>query len=339
MGINRFGNQFVFSTFGESHGRGIGVVIDGCPSGVEISLNEIQEFVDRRKPKSAYSTPRREEDRVEILSGVFEGVSTGAPITIYIHNNDTDPSKYEATKNIYRLGHADYTYEKKYGVFDYLGGGRASARETVARVAAASIAKKIVCPMEAFAKVIEVGGEKTEEGINSVLKNAKEEGDSLGAIIECKVENVPSGLGEPLYGKVESMLASGMLSINACKGIEFGAGFASAKMYGSMHNDAMEIKKGTATFTSNNHGGILAGITTGMPIEFRVVFKPTSSVFREQKSVTKDGKNITYHLPEGSRHDVCVALRAPVIVESMAYLVLADLYLLNRCAKISELVH
>ncbi len=331
MGSNSFGRQFVVTTFGESHGKGVGCVIDGCPSGVLINKEMIEKQMDRRRPGySPLTSPRKEEDRVEILSGVFEGKSTGAPITLWIKNTNHDSACYADVKDIIRVGHANYSYLKKYGNFDYRGGGRASARETAARVAAGAIAKLIIDPISIEAKVIEIGGYK--EGFNELLEHVMEENDSLGGLIECVVKNVPAGLGDPIYEKIEANLGKAILSINACKGIEFGSGFNSAKMRGSLHNDQMEDGR----FITNHHGGILAGITTGEDIIFRAPFKPTSSIRREMKTITLDGRNTISKLKDDTRHDPCIALRATVIVEAMTALVLVDHLLLNNCSKIEK---
>jgi chorismate synthase len=324
MASNRFGNIFTISTFGESHGSGVGVLIDGCPSGIRMDVSEIQSELDRRRPGfSDYTTERKEMDRVEILSGFLENVSTGAPILLFIKNHDADSSKYESIKDLYRPGHANYTYLEKYGVFDHRGGGRASARETAARVAAGAIAKKIIHPMQINAEV------ENLELILERVKELKKTGDSIGAIISCRVDNVKKGLGEPIYQKLNALLAFGIMSIPAVRGIEFGMGFQSEFELGSNANDEF-FKEGMKT---NHHGGILAGISSGMPIEFRVAFKPTSSIKIKQNTTNLEGEEKEFILPLGSRHDPCVALRAPVIVESMTAIVLADLLLMNRCSK------
>ncbi|MBM3193791.1 MAG: chorismate synthase [Chlamydiae bacterium] len=325
MASNRFGNLFTITTFGESHGDGIGVVIDGCPANLEISKSEIQLELDKRRPGVLpFTSPRKEEDRVEILSGIFQGKTTGAPVALYIKNQDADSSKYESVKNLYKPGHANFTYLEKYGIYDYRGGGRSSARETAARVAAGAIAKKFIYPMEISARVEDI------EKILSLLEELMKEGDSIGGVVRCEVKNVIKGLGDPMYQKLEALLASAMLSIPASRGIEFGSGFSSANMKGSDHND-LYLKEGMKT---NHHGGILAGITTGSPIVFRVPFKPTSSIKKPQKTIDFEGNEEVFCIPEGSRHDPCVALRAPVIVESMTAIVLADALLMNRCSKI-----
>jgi chorismate synthase len=331
MGSNSFGRQFEVTTFGESHGKGIGCVIDGCPAGVAIDEQFIEKEMHRRRPGfSPFTSPRKEEDVVEILSGVFEGVSTGAPITLWIKNADQRSGSYDEVKNVIRVGHANYSYLKKYGIFDYRGGGRSSARETSARVAAGAIAKQIIAPIAIEAKVIEIGG--CTKDFETLLEEAIREKDSLGGLIECVVKNVPAGLGDPMYEKMEANLAKAILSIHACKGIEFGSGFNSAKMRGSTHNDQMEDGK----FITNHHGGILGGITTGEDVIFRAPFKPTSSIKQAMKTMTLDGKNITSTLDENARHDPCVALRAPVIVEAMTALVFVDFFLLMGCSKIEK---
>ena len=332
MASNSFGKIFRITTFGESHGKGIGVVIDGASSQLEISRDEIQKEVDRRRPGfSPYTSPRKESDQVEILSGFFEGKTTGAPIALMIANRDSDSSKYEPIKNIYRPGHANFTYLKKYGIFDYRGGGRSSARETAARVAAGAIAKKMIAPIAINSWVDSVGGKRDESSMKELIEEVMREGDSIGATVYCEISNVSPGLGDPIYDKLEAQIANAMLSIPATRGIEFGEGFEATKMRGSIHNDPYRIDEGgNVAFAKNSHGGILGGISTGEKITFRVAFKPTSSIKKAQASVTLDGHETEFVLPEGSRHDPCVALRAPPIVESMAALVLADLTLAQK---------
>ena len=322
MGSNSFGKMFTVTTFGESHGEGIGCVIDGCPAGIYIDEEMINRDMKKRRPGfSPYVSPRKELDEVQILSGVFENKTTGTPIMMWIENKNHKSSSYDEVKNVIRIGHGNYTYLKKYGIYDYRGGGRASARETAARVAAGAVAKTLLGDIKIRAKIIEVGGEK--EDFSTVLKKVMEEGDSVGGVIECVISNVPAGLGEPIYEKVEANLASAMLSINACKGVEFGEGFNAARMKGSEHNDEMEDGK----FLSNHHGGILAGITTGEDIIFRVAFKPTSTIKKPMKTMTLDGQNTVVMQKTNVRTDPCVAIRAPAIVESMSALVLVDFIL------------
>lgn len=323
---NSFGHIFRITTWGESHGRAVGVVIDGCPAGIEISEEEINTELLKRSPgKNPLTSPRKEPDVAELLSGVFEGKTTGTPISILIPNQDADSTKYEPIKHLLRPGHANATYLKKYGIFDYRGGGRSSARETVCRVAAGAVAKKFLLEFgiqpRAFLK--EVGGEHAYE---TLLKKVMIEGDSLGGVVEVEVPNVPVGLGEPIYHKMEALLAQAMLSMPASKGFEIGSGFRAARMRGSEHNDSFFQE------SSNHAGGTLGGLTNGRPLVFRVAFKPTSSILKPQKTTTVDGKEAVLELPKGSRHDPCVAIRAVPVVEAMTALVLADTLLLDRCS-------
>ncbi|HSX26745.1 MAG TPA: chorismate synthase [Chlamydiales bacterium] len=365
MASNYFGERFRITTFGESHGPAIGVVIDGCPAGLQIDQEEIDLDLSLRRPGSnPYTSPREETDKAEILSGVFQGKTTGAPIAIVIHNRDVDSSKYEPIKELLRPGHANYTYLQKYGVFDYRGGGRSSARETAARVAAGAIAKKLLAHygIELCAFVAEIGGiaivepdlthlsklrkkvlssaifcpdAKTAKEMIGKIEAAKKEGDSLGGILQAAASNLPPGLGDPVYGKLEAKLASAMLSLPATKGFEIGSGFAAARMKGSEHNDAFDLdEKGNVTTTTNFAGGTLGGISTGLPLTFRVAFKPTSSIKKVQKTVSTKGEKKPFKLPHGSRHDPCVAIRAVPIIEAMTALVIADALLLNRTAKL-----
>ena len=349
MASNAFGTIFVITTFGESHGKAMGVVIDGCPAGLPITEEEINAALAKRAPgKSLYTSPRKEEDKAEILSGLFKGKTTGAPICIIIPNKDADSSKYEGVKDILRPGHANYTYLEKYGVFDYRGGGRASARETVCRVAAGAVAKKVLehhgiftCAylsrigdvqsqetLADYGSPIFCRDKKAEESMILCLEKAKKEGDSLGGVVEF-VASVPAGLGDPIYEKLEAKLAHAMLSIPASKGIEVGSGFSSASMQGSEHNDLFVMENGVKTKT-NHAGGTLGGISTGMPLKGRVAFKPTSSIRKGQETLDLKGEKSTFILPEGSRHDPCVAIRAVPVVEAMLSLVLVDSFLLNR---------
>lgn len=363
MASNSFGNIFRITTWGESHGKAIGVVIDGCPAGLEISEEEIQVELDRRAPgKRALTTERKESDQPEILSGVFEGKTTGAPICIMIRNCDQDPSKYIPIKDLMRPGHANYTYLEKYGHIDYRGGGRSSARETAGRVAAGAIAKKLLkhyhITVAAYLKQIgdivasiDVDDiQKLKEAIDrdslfcpnaqasakmaQIIALAKEEGDSVGGIIEFIAHTVPPGWGDPVYQKIEANLASALMSLPATKGFEMGSGFQAAAMKGSEHNDLFIEIEGKIETKTNHAGGTLGGITTGMPIIGRVAFKPTSSIKKEQETLTLAKEKAKFILPEGSRHDPCVAIRAVPIVEAMVSLVLADALLLNRCAKL-----
>lgn len=302
---NSFGQIFRITTWGESHGKAIGVVIDGCPAGLEISAEEIDKELIRRAPgRQKNTSARKEPDLAEILSGVFEGKTTGAPISIMIFNRDADTSKYEPIKHLVRPGHSNATYLKKYGIFDWRGGGRASARETACRVAAGAVAKKLIAR---YGMCVQA---------HLVERGEIEKDDSAGGVVEGRVDGMPIGLGEPVYQKMEAVLAQAMLSIPASKGFEIGEGFAAARMRGSDHN-----RRPT--------GGTLGGITDGEPLIFRVAFKPTSSIGKPQETTTLSGEKALLALPEGSRHDPCVAIRAVPVVESMCALVLADALLMN----------
>ena len=362
MASNSFGTLFRITTWGESHGKAIGVVIDGCPAGIEISNNDINAALEKRAPgRNAYTSPRAEPDKAEIYSGIFEGKTTGAPISIVIFNKDSDSSKYEPIKHLLRPGHANYTYTKKYDIFDYRGGGRASARETACRVAAGAVAQKILekSGIQVLAYMKSIGHvdvdnsrfneheiEKnvlrspifcpdsvSEQHMMQAIEEAKANGDSLGGIVEFLVLNMPVGLGDPVYEKLEANLAKAMMSLPATKGFEMGEGFHAARMKGSQHNDPFKNDNHQPT-TSNHAGGTLGGISTGMPLMGRVAFKPTSSIKIEQDTVDDQGKRQKFKLPEGSRHDPCVAIRAVPIVSAMCLIVIADAWLLNRCARI-----
>jgi len=331
MASNSFGEAFRIITWGESHGKAIGAVIDGCPAGLELSLSDIQEALDRRAPgKSPLTSPRKEEDQAEILSGIFEGKTTGAPISILIWNKDADPSKYEPVKHLLRPGHANFTWLAKYGIFDHRGGGRASGRETACRVAAGAVAKKLL----AHHGILCSAALEDEEEMLKLIAEAKEKGDSIGGIVRFCAENLPAGLGDPVYEKLEAKLASAMLSLPAAKGFEIGSGFAAARMAGSAHNDIFTVEEGKIKTKTNHAGGTLGGMTTGMPLIGRVAFKPASSLALAQQTVSVEGQPATFSLPQGSRHDPCVAVRAVPVVEAMLSLVLADVLLLNRLAKL-----
>jgi chorismate synthase len=308
-----FGKLFTVSTWGESHGKAIGAVVDGCPSGLEISEEYIQTFLDRRKPgQNSLTTQRKESDVVKILSGVFEGKTTGTPISMVVENADQHSADYEQIKDWYRPGHADEVYDSKYGFRDYRGGGRSSARETIARVAAGSIARKFLkekCSTEFTALL--------SDPALDVIEHAKKNGDSIGGIINLQIKNPPKNLGEPIFDRTEALLAMAMMSIPATKGFEIGEGFNAAKMLGSEHNKLGE----------NHAGGVYGGITSGEDIFCRIAFKPTPSISLLQKAKNKNGE--IGEISIKGRHDPCVALRAPVIVESMAALVLMDLWLQN----------
>ncbi len=324
MSGNSFGTLFKITTWGESHGQAIGVVIDGCPAGLNLKSSDIQHELDKRKPgQSKLTTARKEVDKVEILSGIFENKTTGTPISLLIRNSDVRSKDYEKIKNLYRPGHADFTYDAKYGIRDYRGGGRASARETATRVAAGAIAKKLIPSLKIKATLIEPS--------LKTIDSAKKEGDSVGGLIECVIKNVPAGLGSPVFDKLDARLGQAMLSIPGTKGFEIGSGFKAAEMKGSENNDEFLMKKGEVITKTNNAGGILGGISNGMDIVFRVAFKPTSSIAEKQHTVDSKGKNKEIKI-EG-RHDPCIALRATPIVEAMAALVLADEYLIQKTVK------
>jgi chorismate synthase len=362
MSGNTFGNLFRITTWGESHGPAIGVVIDGCPSRLTLTEKDIQKELDRRRPQtSAASTSRKESDRVEILSGVFKGKTTGTPISLIIKNEDAREEDYSDLANIYRPSHADYTYESKYGIRDHRGGGRASARETAARVAAGAVAKKIlsdtkieiiafvkqICTINSNVDLKTVTHEAVEKSpircpdkratikMQEAIEKARKDGESLGGVIECIIKNAPAGLGSPIFDKLNARLAHAMLSIPASRGFEVGSGFKSVEMAGSMHNDPI-AKKGVNVITiGNNAGGIVGGISNGMDIIFRVAFKPVASISKRQETITVDGKKTSIKI-EG-RHDVCVLPRAVTIVEAMAAIVLADEYLINKTADLHKI--
>jgi chorismate synthase len=352
-----FGQLFRITTWGESHGGGVGVVIDGCPSRIELREADIQYELDRRRPgQSAIVTPRDEADRCQILSGVFEGRTLGTPISILVMNKDARPEAYAEMKSTYRPSHADFTYEAKYGIRNWQGGGRASARETVGRVAAGAVAQKILktlCPgfelLTYVTHVYDVSATIDPAGVTleqieanpircpdaemakkmiAAIEQARADGDSLGGTIACVARGVPAGLGEPVFDKLEADLAKAMLSLPASKGFEIGSGFASTRMRGSEHNDAFEIRDGKIRTQSNNSGGVQGGISNGENIFFRVAFKPTSTIARAQKTVTSAGEETT--LAARGRHDPCVLPRAVPIVEAMAALVLCDHALRQR---------
>ena len=333
--MNTFGNIFRLTCFGESHGRALGGVIDGCPAGVEVDEAFVQSELDRRRPgQSSLTTSRNEADKVEFLSGIFEGKTTGTPIGFVIYNTNQHSNDYANIKDVFRPSHADYTYTEKYGFRDYRGGGRSSARETACRMVSGALAKLMLKQagfnIEIVAKMTEVGGET--ENIEQVILAAKEKGDTIGGVISCNISGVPVGWGEPVFGKLQSMLASAMLSINAAKGFEYGMGFEMAKKYGSEVNDIFTSKEGKITTLTNNSGGIQGGISNGQDIYFRVAFKPVATLLTQQPTVDKDG-NATMLKVRG-RHDACVLPRAVPIVEAMAAMVLADAYLQNKSSRI-----
>ena len=354
MAGNSFGSVFKLTTFGESHGLAIGGVIDGCPAGVPIDFDKIQQEMDRRKPgQSKIVTQRKEPDVVEFLSGIFDGVTTGMPIGFVIKNTNQKSKDYTHIKDVFRPSHADFTYSEKYGQRDYRGGGRSSARETACRVVAGAIAKQFLSSISITAYTSSVGNislgknhqdldlSKTEsntvrcpdaviaETMIEKIREIRKEGDTIGGTVSCIIKNVPVGLGEPVFDRLHAQLGKAMLSINAVKGFEYGSGFEGVKMKGSIHNDAFNSDGTTKT---NNSGGIQGGISNGMDIYFTVAFKPVATVMQSQDTIDKDG-NLVKMIGKG-RHDPCVVPRAVPIVEAMTALVLADYVLLNRLTKI-----
>ena len=358
-----FGHLFRLSTFGESHGGGVGVVLDGCPPRLPLAVEEIQRDLDRRRPgQSRITTPRAELDRAEILSGLFEGQTLGTPIAILVRNEDHRPTAYEAFKDAYRPSHADYTYEAKYGIRNWQGGGRASARETIGRVAAGAVARKLLANLasiEVLAYVTQVwtiGAEidpqtvtldaveanivrcpdaAVAERMIARIDEARRAGDSLGGIVECVCRRVPPGLGEPVFDRLEADLARAMLSLPASKGFEIGSGFAGVTMTGIEHNDPFVTAGGRVRTVTNRSGGVQGGISNGEDIVFRVAFKPTATIRQAQQTVDRGGEVVT--LEGKGRHDPCVLPRAVPMVEAMALLVLADHYLRQRaqCGSLS----
>ncbi len=353
MAGNTFGKLFKLTTFGESHGKAIGGIIDGCPAGITLDFDAIQLEMNRRKPgQSKIVTQRREADEVEFYSGIFEGVTTGTPIGFVIHNTNQKSKDYSHIKDVYRPSHADYTYDKKYGVRDYRGGGRSSARETACRVVAGAVAKQFLQQIEINAFTSSVGDisitkpyheldfvliesnaircpdQHTAEKMIGRIKEVKKQGDTIGGVITCVIQNVPVGLGEPVFDKLHAELGKAMLSINAVKGFEYGSGFEGAKQLGSAHNDKFNENGTTET---NNSGGIQGGISNGMDIYFNVAFKPVATTLQKQETINSKGEMV--EMQGKGRHDPCVVPRAVPIVEAMAALVIADYVLLNRTVK------
>ena len=354
MAGNTFGNIFKLTTFGESHGEAIGGVIDGCPAGVSIDLDAIENQMMRRRPgQSAIVTQRKEADTVRFLSGIFEGKTTGSPIGFIIENTNQKSADYTHIKDSYRPSHADYTFDKKYGHRDYRGGGRSSARETVCRVAAGAIASQLLGAIAITGFVSSVGDLTLEKpyqelDFNTVdsnvvrcpdaemaskmiakIKEIKKQGDTIGGIITCVIQNVPVGLGEPVFDKLHAQLGKAMLSINAVKGFEFGSGFKGATMHGSEHNDLFNQD---GTTKSNLSGGVQGGISNGMDIYFRVAFKPVATIMQKQQTINSKGEKV--EMQGKGRHDPCVVPRAVPIVEAMAALTIADFWLANKLSKL-----
>jgi chorismate synthase len=354
MSFNTFGRVFRFTTWGESHGPAIGAVVDGCPPGIAMSEADIQPFLDQRRPgTSRFTTQRQEPDQVRILSGVFDGRTTGTPISLTIENVDQRSKDYSEVAKAYRPGHADYSYDAKYGFRDYRGGGRSSARETASRVAAGAVARAVIPEVEITAYVSEIGGDRIDPDnfeFSQIGKNpffcpdeaaaarweklvdeARLAGSSLGAVIECVATGVPAGWGAPLYAKLDSELAAAMMSINAVKGVEIGAGFHAARLRGEENADAMRPPAAGSNhpeFLANNAGGIAGGISTGQPVICRVAFKPTSSILTPVPTINQAG-DATEIITKG-RHDPCVGIRGTPVVAAMMALVLADQKLLHR---------
>ena len=354
MSFNSFGHVFRFTTWGESHGPALGAVVDGCPPGLTLSEADIQPFLDARRPgQSKYTTQRQEPDAVRILSGVFEGRTTGTPISLMIENVDQRSKDYSEVAKAYRPGHADYAYDAKYGLRDYRGGGRSSARETAARVAAGAVARLVVPEVSIVAHVIEIGGDRAEAFDPAEIANnpffcadaaaaarweglvdeARKAGSSLGAVVECVASGVPAGWGAPLYAKLDAELAHAMMGINAVKAVEIGDGFAAARLRGEENADPMRPPKSGERsdgpdFLANHAGGIAGGISTGQPVVVRVGFKPTSSILTPVETIDREG-NAAQIMTKG-RHDPCVGIRGTPVVEAMMALVLADQKLLHR---------
>lgn len=348
MSFNSFGRVFRFTTWGESHGAAIGAVVDGCPPGLALTEADIQPWLEMRRPgQSRFTTQRREPDLVRILSGTFEGRTTGTPISLTIDNVDARSKDYGEAAPPYRPGHADYAYDAKYGIRDWKGGGRSSARETAARVAAGAVARLVVPEVRIRAYVVEIGGDAIDRGTfddaqidanpffcpdaaaaarwEGLVDRARKDGSSLGAVVECVADGVPAGWGAPIYGKLDADLAAAAMSINAVKGVEIGAGFGAARLSGEENADRM---RPGPEFLSNHSGGVAGGISTGQPVVLRVAFKPTSSILTPVETIDRDG-NAAEAVTRG-RHDPCVGIRGAPVVEAMMALVLADHKLLHR---------
>ncbi|MDT8759177.1 chorismate synthase [Sphingomonas psychrotolerans] len=351
MSFNTFGRVFRFTTWGESHGPALGAVVDGCPPGLELSEGDIQPLLDKRRPgQSRFTTQRQEPDQVRILSGVFEGRTTGTPISLMIENVDQRSKDYSEVAQAYRPGHADYAYDQKYGFRDYRGGGRSSARETAARVAAGAVARLAIPEVKIRAWVEAIGGDAIDPANfdaaeidknpffcpdaaaaarwEVLVDDARKAGSSLGAVIACEATGVPPGWGAPLYAKLDSELAAACMSINAVKGVEIGDGFAAATLTGEQNADAMRPGNDGVHFLANHAGGIAGGISTGQPVLVRVAFKPTSSILTPVETITRDGE--ATEIRTKGRHDPCVGIRGAPVVEAMVALVLADQKLLHR---------
>jgi len=352
MSFNTFGRVFRFTTWGESHGPALGAVVDGCPPGLELSEGDLQPWLDKRRPgTSRFTTQRQEPDQVRILSGIFEGRTTGTPISLMIENVDQRSKDYSEVALAYRPGHADYTYDAKYGFRDYRGGGRSSARETAARVAAGGVARLVIPEVRISAYLVELGGDPIDRAAfdqseiaanpffcpdaaaaqrwEAIVDAARKDGSSVGAVVECVAEGVPPGWGAPIYAKLDSELAAAMMTINAVKGVEIGDGFGAARLTGAENADAMRPgNDGRPHFLSNHAGGILGGISSGQPVVVRVALKPTSSILTPVETIDREGR--ATEIRTKGRHDPCVGIRAAPVVEAMMALVLADQKLLHR---------
>jgi chorismate synthase len=354
MAGNSFGTIFKLTTFGESHGEAIGGIIEGCPAGIELDIDAVEIEMQRRKPgQSSIVTQRKEQDKIKFLSGIFEGKTTGTPIGFVIENTDQKPKDYSHIKDTYRPSHADYTYDKKYGIRDYRGGGRSSARETACRVAAGAVAKQLLKEIKITAYVSGVGNLQLEKPYSDLdfseieknpvrtadaemalqmktyIEEIRKLGDTVGGTITCVIQNVPVGLGEPVFDKLHAVLGKAMLSINAVKGFEFGSGFKGTHLKGSEHNDIFNEDGSTRT---NYSGGVQGGISNGEDIYFNVAFKPVATIMQKQQTINTEGKKV--EVQGKGRHDPCVVPRAVPIVEAMAALVLADFWLLNKLSKL-----
>ena len=351
MSINSFGRMLRFTTWGESHGPSLGAVVDGCPPGLVLTEADLQPFLDARRPgQSKYTTQRQEPDAVRILSGIFEGRTTGTPISLMIENVDQRSKDYSEVAVAYRPGHADYAYDAKYGFRDYRGGGRSSARETAARVAAGGVARLVIPEVSILGYVAEIGGDAIDPARfdaaeitrnpffcpdpaaarrwEVIVDDARRAGSSVGAVVQCVASGVPAGWGAPLYAKLDADLAAAMMGINAVKGVEIGDGFAAARLTGEQNADRMRPGAGSPEFLDNHAGGVAGGISTGQPVTLRVAFKPTSSILTPVETVTREGA-ATEIMTKG-RHDPCVGIRGVPVVEAMMALVLADHKLLHR---------
>ena len=352
MSYNSFGRVFRFSTWGESHGPALGAVVDGCPPGLELSEGDLQPWLDKRRPgTSRFTTQRQEPDQVRILSGIFEGRTTGTPISLMIENVDQRSKDYSEVALAYRPGHADFTYDAKYGFRDYRGGGRSSARETAARVAAGGVARLVIPEVRIRAYLVELGGDAIDRAAfddaeidnnpffcpdagaaarwEQIVDEARKSGSSVGAIVECVADGVPPGWGSPIYAKLDSELAAAMMTINAVKGVEIGDGFGAARLTGEQNADAIRPgPDGQPHFLANHAGGILGGISSGQPVVVRVALKPTSSILTPVETIDRNGE--AAEIRTKGRHDPCVGIRAAPVVEAMMALVLADQKLLHR---------